>query len=1128
MRKRFIWLLGIIALTLFSFFGCNETKEEESFQLQLSQDSITITENFDFELKTNYSGKSEVLWSSKDEEIASVSNGTVKGVEAGTTVVYATVEEQTVSCEVTVEAFDFSSLRVAFNDISRELYVGDGVTLDCSLYYGNERIEGVAFSFSVLNGDACTLSNNVATAQKIGATNICASSSYMGYDVYGAITLTVKSDAAIRIENKNVSLFPLAEYKGESYTNTVQVVGTVKEKGVSVENATIEWSVEDERICTVNDRGSVQALKVGRTVLTASYGEGDNRVTDSIYVDVSPVCLSFNQTIRLDKSKAFAFESGALLNDENVQIASVYLRDENNSYDVSFAANALDVSQVPLNGATKIVFDTGNILFDFNAYVWTKVIETNEELALLYAATTGHYLLNADLDLTDYEGNLSEGATFTGVFDGNGKTISGLSVKRNGLFYRLGNGACIRNLALSEATIDKSVSQIGCLANSVETKANVEISDLSAEIMIFGKGCGGLFGNSKPLSQIKGTGVKLFTYSTNEGNGALLAAGEGSVAFENSTIYSSLPACGDSISEGNSNKDAINEGVTITRPTLYDSANNQRLNAYGAGEKTFAFSSVSNIEKGAVYANAKKVLQTNSVALSFDDYKYINSPGVEALFQAQDGTISYFIIGVYAELHINQSNVNDLKLIEKGKIVLDEDISIGQWSSSKYKTVGGESTLVESHSFNGEFDGQGHVINGLHLTEAGSGLFYYLQGTVKNVAVKNVTLPNGNNGTFGYMQGEGDLTFENVYVQVSSYRFDGFQGALIERNGSKDAKTIVKNCYVEMPSAPKMEGRYAGFVSGYKNSNYQIENSVFVGGSKTVAASDTINEASEAYEYFEGADSLRTAVKENNFALPTEEITSWFDEFNNIVVVEINQSNFTRLKELNGNETVYLTSDIDMSSAPNWISKVSFTGVLDGRGHTISNLDVGGTTESNDGNETGLFKSLSGATIKNVAFVNARVGYYGQKSSVIAFEITSGVASTIENVFISVEFGYEAYAGAISNYPQNASLLALQLNNCVIEVKGVSERHPDRQGFVSGWRMTWTKLTNCYFISDSCSSLYGSNTACSGTLDDSSTYTTYGTASEKTARQNFLAAKAAGSVSGLSAQMETYITNYIN
>jgi len=68
--------------------------------------------------------------------------------------------------------------------------------------------------------------------------------------------------------------------------------------------------------------------------------------------------------------------------------------------------------------------------------------------------------------------------------------------------------------------------------------------------------------------------------------------------------------------------------------------------------------------------------------------------------------------------------------------------------------------------------------------------------------------------------------------------------------------------------------------------------------------------------------------------------------------------------------TYVLTADIDMTGRPTWDPIATFSGTFDGRGHTISNLDL---DLSGSPASTGLFASVTGGTIKRLGITNATV-----------------------------------------------------------------------------------------------------------------------------------------------------------
>ncbi|MHC4641832.1 MAG: GLUG motif-containing protein [Planctomycetota bacterium] len=134
-----------------------------------------------------------------------------------------------------------------------------------------------------------------------------------------------------------------------------------------------------------------------------------------------------------------------------------------------------------------------------------------------------HFLLCADIDLSDYTGTefniigINYYNPFTGVFDGNGHTISNLTYDSNdrdyiGLFgYVSGENALIKNLGLIDPNLDAGIedivgSLVSNLRNGIINNCYVEGGSVSGEWSI-----GGLVGNSD--------GTIWNCYSTGDVNG---------------------------------------------------------------------------------------------------------------------------------------------------------------------------------------------------------------------------------------------------------------------------------------------------------------------------------------------------------------------------------------------------------------------------------------------------------------------------------------------------------------------------------------------------------------------------------------------------------------------------------
>lgn len=160
---------------------------------------------------------------------------------------------------------------------------------------------------------------------------------------------------------------------------------------------------------------------------------------------------------------------------------------------------------------------------------WT--IHTEAQLRAFAASVNGgknyagkHIRLTADMDLEGRAwapigfSRIGRTLAFSGVFDGNGRTISGLSLKHVGkdpvgLFGTL-SGAYIHDLTVEDAEVN-GVTEVGVLAGAAQ-KSTVKNVSVSGSVS-GSQNVGGLIGNavecrllsSEFVGKVKGTGVSV-------------------------------------------------------------------------------------------------------------------------------------------------------------------------------------------------------------------------------------------------------------------------------------------------------------------------------------------------------------------------------------------------------------------------------------------------------------------------------------------------------------------------------------------------------------------------------------------------------------------------------------------
>ncbi len=165
-----------------------------------------------------------------------------------------------------------------------------------------------------------------------------------------------------------------------------------------------------------------------------------------------------------------------------------------------------------------------------------------------------------------------------------------------------------------------------------------------------------------------------------------------------------------------------------------------------------------------------------------------------------------------------------------------------------------------------------------------------------------------------------------------------------------------------------------------------------------------------------------------------------------------------------------LTDDLDFENdRTKYTSEISntkggtFYGVIDGRGHVIKNLTI--TTKGTyDWNMAFIGKLGDDATIKNIAFVNARMGTTEESGGDTFFCSSDSGVYTVENVYIELTFGKVTWGAQAFG----SSVRGLKIKNVIVKVGNADAyaRHFAYQicvadGYVDG----------AYFVCDSTKSI---------------------------------------------------------
>jgi len=272
--------VAVLLAIAVSMIGCGEKTAPTIYvkSVSVTPSSISLTEGESSKLTATISPSDatnqSVSWSSSNSSIASVNNGDVSAIKAGTATITATTVDggKTASCSVTVIAAKVSVTGVTLSKTSLELTEGESETLSATVSPDNATDKTVSWSSS--DNAVATVADGKVTAVKPGTATITVTTK----DGQKTTTCSVTVKAKI-INVTGVSLSQTsAELKtGESITLTATV---------NPDNATdksVSWESSNTKVATV-DGGVVKAVAVGEATITVTTKDGSHKATCKVVV----------------------------------------------------------------------------------------------------------------------------------------------------------------------------------------------------------------------------------------------------------------------------------------------------------------------------------------------------------------------------------------------------------------------------------------------------------------------------------------------------------------------------------------------------------------------------------------------------------------------------------------------------------------------------------------------------------------------------------------------------------------------------------------------------------------------------------------------------------------------------
>lgn len=380
----FILVMCISALLCFVACGGEENDDKgDPIELTIS-DTVCSLERFEqkYYSATVVNGEGTVTWTAEDPSVVSLlPNGNtvlVTGIKEGETKLVATLGEVKKDIPVYVDAAEGYPVLTVTDKVS--LREGDNYTLTASLTYQGNVLTGA--NISAVSEDESKVAAQGMVLQGVapGVTSVTVVADYCNEKIEEKVSVTVVEDISFALDTVEKTLYtsdPLSE--GHETSFTLSVVANNKDGELSVNG--IRWESEDETVVTV-DNGKVSAVGAGETVVNAKWEyEGNEYVASCNVTVIVPRIDSAEKAKDIDLSlnadATVGFDSATFF--ENAAPTAAYDQNGkplNGSFDGK--AFTFDPTQLAL-GEQSITFSNGKAEYSVQVIVASMIVSDKSE-----------------------------------------------------------------------------------------------------------------------------------------------------------------------------------------------------------------------------------------------------------------------------------------------------------------------------------------------------------------------------------------------------------------------------------------------------------------------------------------------------------------------------------------------------------------------------------------------------------------------------------------------------------------------------------------------------------------------------------------------------------------------------
>jgi uncharacterized protein YjdB len=270
--------------------------------VSLNKTSLTLavggTETLTPTIQPASATNKNVSWASNNTAVATVNNGTVTAVAAGSATITVTTQDggKTATCSVTVNAANpgnVAVIGVTLDQSTLTLTVGGNTaTLTHTLNPTNATNKNVTWTSS--NNSVATVNNGTVTAVATGSATITVTTQDGSHTATCSVTVNAASPGTVAVIGVTLSQSTLTLTVGGSAATLTHTLNPT-----NATNKNVTWTSSNESVATVNN-GTVTVVAVGSAVITVTTQDGSHTATCSVTVNPvygsTSITISFNGT----------------------------------------------------------------------------------------------------------------------------------------------------------------------------------------------------------------------------------------------------------------------------------------------------------------------------------------------------------------------------------------------------------------------------------------------------------------------------------------------------------------------------------------------------------------------------------------------------------------------------------------------------------------------------------------------------------------------------------------------------------------------------------------------------------------------------------------------------------------